>query len=539
MIDLLTGVQSSKHNYYTELKTTVDELKKKNSQLEMINEVMKSFTADFSVADMLQNTLIKLKTVYSIDHISTALGNDHKLVMSYVYPEQDTYLEKNTKFPGAGSLYNNVFVTGQYAIYHESNTDSFFEEEGFRHLGLVSVHLFPLKSSGKTIGVLSLGSRSSLEFEEEDKSFFHHLADQIAVCMENARLYGEVLAGKQRWEETFRAVSDSILIIASDGTILSRNNAARLDWPLEIGQDIRPIIEQATRSTEDPFQKTIDTKSPQSAELHHGNDIYDCSCYPLFGPDESIDAVIIYRKNITEKRLLEVQLIHSGQLAAIGEMAAGVAHELNNPLTSIIGNTQLLLRTQSADKQIKPLLDDIDQCGKRCMTIIRSLLVFSRQGNFSFKPCSLNDAVNEALSLTRRQIEQQHISIDIDLAPSLPTLNGNLQQLSQIAVNLLMNAKDAFKLANVDEKTIMIQTKTADGSVLLCITDNGTGIAKDVLNDIFHPFFTTKDADSGTGLGLSVSFGIAKAHGGMLSVDTIQGSGTTFTLTIPLSDERL
>lgn len=539
MIDLLTGVQSSKRNYYSELKTTVDELKKKNKQLEMINEVMNSFTVNFSVADMLQNTLAKLKTVYPIDRVSAALLDDQKLVLSYVYPESDIFLEKNTLFPEESSLYTDVFTTGKSTSYHENDPNSFFEKEGFQHLGIVSVNLFPLKSSGKTIGVLSLGSRSHFQCDEEDRSFFHHLADQIAVCMENARLYGEVLAGKQRWEETFRAVSDAILIIAPDGTILSRNDAARLEWSLEVGQNIGSTMQKAARTSEDPFQKTIDTKSPQVAELHHGNDIYDCSCYPLFGPNKSIDAVILYSKNITKKRLMEIQLMHSGQLVAIGEMAAGVAHELNNPLTSIIGNSQLLLRTQTDNKEIRPLLKDIDQCGKRCRTIIRSLLVFSRQESFLFKPCALNDAVNEALSLTRRQIEKQHIAIELKLSPTLPMLNGNLQQLSQIAVNLLINAKDALQATPKLNKTILIETKKLDDMVCLCITDNGIGISEDVLDDIFHPFFTTKDADSGTGLGLSVSFGIAKEHGGQLSVTTNQVIGTTFTLKIPLLKERL
>lgn len=539
MIDLLTGVQSSKRNYYSELKSTVDQLKKKNNQLEMINEVMRSFTSDFSVAHMLENTLAKLKAVYTIDRVSAALVSDHKLVLSYVYPEHDLYLEKDTLFPEVGSLYHKVFTTGRYTVYHENDAETFFEKDGFLHLGLASVLLFPLKSSGKTIGVLSLGSRTNFQYEEEDLSFFLHFADQIAVCMENARLYGEVLIGKQRWEETFRAVSDPIWVINSNGVILSRNDAAQSDWPLEIGEDISQFMEQAARSTGNPFRMTLETKKPQSGELHYDNKIYDCSCYPLFGENDAIDAVIVYQKDVTEKRRMEVQLMHSGQLAAIGEMAAGVAHELNNPLTAIIGNAQLLLRTQSTNEQIKPLLDDIDQCGKRCRTIIRSLLAFSRQEVPTFKPCSLNDAVKEALGLTRRQIEQHHISIEVDLAPTLPRLNGNLQQLVQVAVNLLMNAKDALTIASVEHKKIWIQTSLIDGAVMLSITDNGVGIAKEVLDDIFHPFFTTKDADNGTGLGLSVSFGIAQAHGGLLSVATEEGIGTTFSLTLPLPEERL
>lgn len=538
MIDLLTGVQSSKHNYYSELKSTVDQLKKKNSQLEMINEVMRSFTINFSVENMLENTFAKLKTVYPIDLLSVALVADTKIIRSYIYPEHVISQGENTLFRGEDSLDRNFFTTGDYSVYHKNEHASFFEEKGIQHLALASMHLFPLKSNGKMIGVLSFASRSYFQCDEDDLSFFFHFADQIAVCMENARLYGEVLAGKQRWEETFRAVSDTILIIAPDGTILSRNDAARMDWSLGIGENISEFMEQATGSAENPFQLTIQTKKPQSAELHHDNKIYDCSCYPLLGLDDSIDAVIVYRKDVTEKRRMEMQLMHSGQLAAIGEMAAGVAHELNNPLTAIIGNTQLLLRTQSANEQMKPLLEDIDQCGKRCRTIIRSLLVFSRQEIPTFKPCSLNDAVNEALSLTRRQIEQNHIYIDVGLAPGLPYVNGNLQQLVQVAVNLLMNAKDALTTASAEEKKILIRTELLEGTAVLSITDNGVGIAKEVLDDIFHPFFTTKDADSGTGLGLSVSFGIAQAHGGILSARSEEGSGTTFSLALPLNEER-
>ncbi|MGC8228148.1 histidine kinase dimerization/phospho-acceptor domain-containing protein [Pseudobacillus badius] len=539
MIELLTGVRSSKQNYYTELKTTVEELKKRNSQLELMNEVMRSFNMNMSVQEMLEKTLKRLGDIYPIKRVSLALFDGKELRLSYVSPEEALYLKKETPFPHKNSLYYEVFATGQERIYQKGDTCEFFEKKAFQQLSLQSVFLFPLTSRGKIIGVLSLGGFSPFSYDANDQAFLLHLAGQIAVCVENARLYEEVFAGKQQWEETFRAVSDAILIISPNGTVLSKNDAAVSAWPLEDFEDIRPFIQEASRSANNPFEETVKSHKPHYAELRFQNKFYDCSCYPLFGEEAALHAVILYSKDVTEKRQMEAQLLHSGQLAAIGEMAAGVAHELNNPLTAIIGNTQLLLRRNDINEQIKPLLDDIDLCGKRCRTIIRSLLAFSRQEEFAFKPCSLNQAVTEALSLTRRQIEKQNIQLDIRLADSLPLINGNLQQLSQIAVNLLINAKDALEEVTDRKRKLIIETATDQQSAFLKVIDNGSGIDAAIANEIFHPFFTTKAASSGTGLGLPVSFGIAKSHGGRLFAESIQPHRTIFTLSIPLLNERL
>lgn len=537
MIDLLTGVRSSKRNYYSELKSTVDQLKKKNSQLEMLNEVMSRFAINFSVEDMLEHTLEKLQTVYPVDVLGATVHMDSTFDRSYIFPERMAGLN-DLPLILENSLYREVIDMGTSIMYHERDDPAFFERTDIQALGLESVLLLPLKSSGQTIGVLLLGSRSHFLCEEEDVSFFHHFADQIAVCMENARLYHEVLIGKQRWEQTYRAVSDTIAIISPDGNVLSSNETGRTDRLFEEGVRVNEFMEKAAGIADNPFLLTLRTRQPQSAELHHGHRLFDCSCYPLLRADGSMDAVIIYLKDVTEKRRLEMQVIHSGQLAAIGEMAAGVAHELNNPLTAIIGNAQLLLRKESADDQLRPFLEDIDQCGKRCRTIIRSLLVFSRQEVPVFTLCSLNTAVKEALHLTRRQIEQHSIAIELDLAADLPAVSGNLQQLVQVAVNLLMNAKDALITAPTNEKRLIIRTAVQNGFAVFSVADNGTGIAEDMLDEIFHPFFTTKAALDGTGLGLSVSFGIAQAHGGKLSADSIEGRGTTFSLTLPIHEER-
>src|SRR5699024_8656353 len=215
--------------------------------------------------------------------------------------------------------------------------------------------------------------------------------------------------------------------------------------------------------------------------------------------------IITYMKDVTNKRYYEMQLLQSSKLAAIGEMAAGVAHELNNPLTAILGNTQLLLRRADEKQHTYDLLEDVLDAGKRCQNIVRNLLTFSRQEAYLFETCSLNDAVRRVLSLIGYQITQQNIQVIPNLAAELSETEGSMQQIEQIIINLILNAKDALEDTEGYDKVIRIKTYEDEGYVYLSVSDNGMGINDTALQNVFDPFFTTKEAKKGTGLGLSVS----------------------------------
>ncbi|WP_083465524.1 sensor histidine kinase [Thalassobacillus sp. C254] len=259
--------------------------------------------------------------------------------------------------------------------------------------------------------------------------------------------------------------------------------------------------------------------------------------YPVITDDNQLHGILLYIKDVTKRTHIEAQLMQSGKLAAIGEMAAGVAHELNSPLTAILGNAQLLLRQADQEDISYELLTDIRNCGDRCKHIIRNLLTFSRQDEYMFQECSLNQAVEQVLSLVKYQIERQHIQVTVTLASELPAFNGSMQQIEQTIINLLLNAKDVLLEEEKEEKCILIETKAiikeGEEWVELTVADNGKGIPPQQQTEIFHPFFTTKETDKGTGLGLSVSLGIAKAHGGMLTVTSEEGKGSCFTLLLP------
>jgi signal transduction histidine kinase len=220
------------------------------------------------------------------------------------------------------------------------------------------------------------------------------------------------------------------------------------------------------------------------------------------------------------------------RLATVGRLAAGIAHELNNPLTGVLSYASLLRKRLDGDKESCDDLDVIVRETVRCRGIIRGLLDFARPTPPARKPMDLNEVVRRAVSVVMTQLSLNQVDLSLDLAPQLPVVHADANQIQQVAVNLLLNAGDAI---NGDGGTIRLTTRAgAEGSVEMLVQDNGRGIPAEDLPRIFEPFYTTKGSH-GTGLGLAVSWGIVEAHGGTLEVHSDPGQGACFTLRIPAS----
>ncbi|WP_419865848.1 ATP-binding protein [Ureibacillus xyleni] len=530
LIDKLTGIQSSKKSYYSELKVMVEELKKKNMQLEVINEVTQSLNIEMSIDEMLSNIFEKIKAFIAIDRISLSLYENNELFLSNVYPLDSIHFPIGYQFQRENSLYWNSILTLEKVLFKlKSETPNYIEEAAYHSLGIKSILIIPLVSKKAVIGILSIGSKELNHFSEADLSFFQQLSDQIAVCIENVKLYQKVLDTKKEWEETFRSVSDMIFITDTNGTILKCNKSAINFFNSSIiGQNLQTLLEL-------PDLAIIEENYFQ--EFHHKQHLFELRAYPIANKNYQIYSYIIYIIDITEKRKMEAQLIQSGKLAAIGEIAAGIAHELNNPLTAILGNSQLLLRGGSLDERTDKLLSDIYVCGKRCKNIIQNLLTFSRQDEYSFDDFSINEAVEQVLDIIGDQFKKLNITIEKHLQKNMQCVQGNIQQIGQIILNLLINAKDALEEKEIAEKVIHLESSEVMEHgrkwIVLSIRDNGSGIPHHQLQDIFNPFFTTKEPGKGTGLGLSVSLGIAEKHKGFIEIDSTYKEGSEFRLKLP------
>ncbi len=250
-------------------------------------------------------------------------------------------------------------------------------------------------------------------------------------------------------------------------------------------------------------------------------------------------ALIIEQRQADENRLrLQDQLRHSDRLATIGQLVAGVAHELNEPLGSILGFSQLARKSGGLSEQTSLDIDKIINSALHAREVVRKLMLFSRQTLPRKERLNLNNLIREGLFFLESRCLSQGIEIKQNLAPDLPDITADPSQILQVLVNLSVNAVQAMP----DGGTLTLTTGTANGRIIFIVEDTGTGMSREVMEKIFIPFFTTKDINEGTGLGLSVVHGIIGAHNGVIKVDSTIGKGTRFEVRLPIksaeSDEE-
>jgi signal transduction histidine kinase len=239
------------------------------------------------------------------------------------------------------------------------------------------------------------------------------------------------------------------------------------------------------------------------------------------------------RDNLERLRATQSQLVQAAKMSALGELVSGVAHELNNPLSVIIGYGQLLLARDVPAPMRRPVELMVSQ-GDRMAKIVKNLLLFARQRTPERTPVDLNVVVEQTLMLRQHQLELSGIAVERDLQPDLPPIAGDAQQLQQVVLNLLLNAEQAILEQGAGHRIVLRTFHRADGRVIMQVFDDGPGIPPDALPRVFEPFFTTKEVGTGTGLGLSVSYGIIEEHGGRLHVESRPGA-TTFTMEFPIA----
>jgi hypothetical protein len=238
---------------------------------------------------------------------------------------------------------------------------------------------------------------------------------------------------------------------------------------------------------------------------------------------------ILILEDVTARVRLEEQLQHSEKMASIGLLAAGLAHEVNTPLTGISSYTQMLREQVAGVDPKAALLDKIEKQTFRAAKIINNLLNFSRSGSAELEPLDLNKLVLDVLSLLEHQLDKSHIKVRKELAAELPPVRGNENRLQQVFFNLILNARDAMPRGG----WLTLATSADDDTVIVEVKDTGTGIKREHIKRIYDPFFTTKGIGRGTGLGLSVSYGILQEHGGAIFVDSTPGQGTRFQVALP------
>jgi two-component system NtrC family sensor kinase len=252
-------------------------------------------------------------------------------------------------------------------------------------------------------------------------------------------------------------------------------------------------------------------------------------------------------EDITDRKQTEEELIRSEKLASIGQLAAGVAHEVNNPLAGILVYIKLLLKkyeqNQLQNKQTKEQLEKIARETERCSRIIKNLLDFSRQTEATFRPVDINQVIEATFSIVGHQISLENIKLKKELGRYLPPIMGDFDQIQQALMNIVLNAAQA--MPNGGDLTVTTSTvlgikigRSINNAVRIDVSDTGVGISKENLNKLFTPFFTTKEKGKGVGLGLSVVHGIIERHHGKIEIESNLGTGTTFSIYLGITDDE-
>jgi PAS domain S-box-containing protein len=447
--------------------------------------------------------------------------------------------------------HSHIFFENAQAVMHlppdQQRTAALLDLNYYLPCRVAPVQLENGEAASRTIAVIGLGRTLGGDFlSSEDVELLESLASYIGIALQNASLYArleEKIVEFERLKEFNENIVESINVgifaIDLNDRIESWNAQMEAMYAFSraeaLGQELRSVfplefIEALEGFGSDPgvhhlYKFRLTTRA---GELRTAN----IAIAPLLSRDFVPVGRIVLVDDITERVTLETQLAQADKLSSIGLLAAGVAHEINTPLAVISSYAQMLAKQLRGDARLSPVLDKITQQSFRAAEIANGLLNFSRTSTTEFRSTDLNQVVRDTLSLLEHQFKTAQILVELELADELPPIHGNPGKLQQVFLNLLLNAKDAMPGGG----RLRIAT-LVNGHVEAVISDSGSGIAPEHLKRIYDPFFTTKNLPGdrrGTGLGLSVSYGIIQEHAGKIHVESAIGAGTTFHLEFPL-----
>jgi len=341
------------------------------------------------------------------------------------------------------------------------------------------------------------------------------------------------------WETTFNSMSDAICLLALDGTIVRCNQAMSelTGKPREniIRQKCYKLVHGSENHMEGcPHLKMIKSGHRESIEFMAGDKWFYTVVDPIFDDKGAITGSVHIMEDVTERKKMEETMIMTDRLASIGELSSGIAHELNNPLTSVIGLTQLLLEGENIPEGISEDLQMVNSEAQRAAKVVKNLLIFARKHPNEMQLSDVNQAIEKVLELREYEQKVSNIRVIRDFAPDLPQIVMDHFQIQQVFLNIVINAEFAMKEAH-NEGTLVIKTEMVGEMVRVSFTDDGPGIPGENLKRIFNPFFTTKEVGKGTGLGLSICHGIISQHGGNIYAESVLGKGTTFVVELPIN----
>jgi two-component system, NtrC family, sensor kinase len=512
-------------------------------------EFGRELSSETDLSAMLISVIDRLSRTLLVDRIAIFLATDAEA--------NDFVMEKSFGISYTGSLDLSFLVVDrpeQYAghIFFD-NTRKALKESVTARETIAKLNLnyyIPCTVQGRTIAVMGLGKTMAGDFlSSEDVELLETLAGYMGIAIQNARLYASLEQKASEYERLkdfneniVESISVGVLAVDLEDRIESWNSQMEVMYAMPrsqvLGERLSEVfpaefMEEFYRVRQNPgihnlYKFRMSTRAGDTR-------IANIAIAPLVTRKFNVIGRLIIVDDITERMELESQLSQAEKLSSIGLLAAGVAHEVNTPLAVISSYAQMASKQVDGESKLGPLLDKITRQTFRASEIVNNLLNFSRTSATEFNDVDLNKIITETLTLLEHQLKTSRVKVETELYPGLPLIHGNSGKLQQVFLNLFLNAKDAMA-----GKGGTLHISTANGnSVQVNISDSGAGIAPENINKIYDPFFTTKNVPRegqarGTGLGLSVTYGIIQEHAGKIRVDSQPGQGTTFQLEFPM-----
>jgi two-component system NtrC family sensor kinase len=530
------------------------DLHAKDRLLSSVHKISSLLTRPVSLDIVLTSIVEETAHVFGYDRVAIYLVSKDRKRLECKYEIGFTPEEMEIAFQRPFHLERHecietlVVKTGQTVFIRDYSTDNrvtYLDHKVSKKQNRFASIAVPLHLRESIIGLIEADRGGyPLVLTEEDIQHLSIFANQASIIIENTRLYEQLVNERNFAENVVESSPNCILVVNCDGTIRTFNEMTKILFGLDreqmLGRAASEVFEGPVAAI---IQEAIEGRITESRELiirkkQGGRAVLGVSSSQLRSRDGTVLGAVLIARDLTEAKRSEEWMRRMDRLTSLGQLSAGIAHEIRNPLASINFNVQFLARQLNPDEKTRRIIDDTLTGVDRIKGLVKGMLDFCRPAPPILKSESINRAIEDAVSLLDSQFRKHDIQVELSLAPDAPDVVFDNQQINQVFVNILLNAMQAMPQGGTVRVESRVEQDLKKPRRQLCITigDSGVGIAKEDFPKIFDPFFTTKT--EGTGLGLSIAHKILEQHRAVIEAKSRVGLGTTFVLRFPIDEGK-
>ncbi len=530
------------------------DLRAKDRLLSSVHKISGLLTRPVSLDTVLTAIVEEAAHVFGYDRVAIYLVSKDRRLLECKYEigftpgEMEIAFQRPFHLERHECLETHVVKTGETVYIQDYNADNrvtYLDRKVSIKQNRFATIAVPLNLRESVIGLIEADRGGyPLVLTEEDIRHLSIFANQASIIIENTRLYEQLINERNFAENVLQSSPNCILVVNCDGTIRTINEMNESFFGLEkdkvIGLPAPAVFDDPVVSI---IQDAIEGRIAESRELivrkkQGGRAVLSVSSSQLKSRDGTVLGAVLIARDITEAKRSEEWMRRMDRLTSLGQLSAGIAHEIRNPLASINFNVQFLARQINPDEKTRRIIDDTLTGVDRIKGLVKGMLDFCRPAPPILKSESINRAIEDAVSLLDSQFRKHDVRVELSLAPEAPDVVFDNQQIHQVFVNILLNAMQAMPQGGTVrvESRVEQDPKGPRRKLRVSISDSGIGISKEDFPKIFDPFFTTKP--EGTGLGLSIAHKILEQHHAVIEARSRGGQGTTFILRFPIDEGR-